>query len=102
MRDQRLDKRLEAKGVVLWCTDQSSGLSDDHRSFVLHAVNAVKLETKGDSQQERRIRALCDSRISEKGEAMCSVVHESGLRELVSQLVIGALLTHDVRGAKQR
>ena len=46
MRDQRLDKCLEVEGVVLWCTDRSSGLSDDHRGFVLHAV---KLETKGDS-----------------------------------------------------
>ncbi len=70
MRDQRLDKRLEAEGVVLWCTDRSSGLSDDHRGFVLHAV---KLETKGDSQRERCIRALRD-RVSEKGEVMCFVV----------------------------
>ena len=31
-----------------------------------------------------------------------SVVHESGLRELVSQSVIGALLAHNVHGAKQR
>ena len=31
-----------------------------------------------------------------------SVVHESGLRELVSHSVIGALLTHNVHGAKQR
>ena len=31
-----------------------------------------------------------------------SVVHESGLREVVSQSVIGALLTHNVHGAKQR
>ena len=30
----------------------------------------------------------------------CSV--ESGLRELVSQSMIGALLTHNVHGAKQR
>ena len=30
-----------------------------------------------------------------------SAVHESGLRELVSQSVIGVLLTHNVHGAKQ-
>ena len=57
--------------MALWCTDRSSGVSDDdHRVFVLHAV---KLETKGDSQQERCIRAL-RGRVSEKGEAMCFVV----------------------------
>ena len=33
---------------------------------------------------------------------LCSVVHESGLRELVSQSEIGVLLTHNVHGAKQR
>ena len=70
MRDQRLDKRLEAEGVALWCTDRSSGVSDGHRVFVLHAV---KLETKGDSQRERCIRAL-RGRVSEKGEVMCFVV----------------------------
>jgi len=70
MCNQRLDKRLEAEGVALWCTDRSSGVSDDHRVFVLHAV---KLETKGDSQRERCIRALRD-RVSEKGEVMCFVV----------------------------
>jgi len=30
------------------------------------------------------------------------VVHESGLRELVSQSVVGALLAHNMHGAKQR
>ena len=33
---------------------------------------------------------------------LCSVVHESGLREIVGQSVIGAPLTHNVHGAKQR
>jgi len=61
MRDQRLDKRLEAEGMAKWCTDLSSGVSDDHRVFVL---DAVKLEMKGDSQRERCIRALRD-RVSE-------------------------------------
>jgi len=70
VRNQRLDKRLEAEGVALWCTDRSSGVSDDHRVFVLHAV---KLETKDVSQEERCIRALC-GRVSEKGEVMCFVV----------------------------
>jgi len=70
MRDQRLDKRLEAEGVALWCTDRSSGVSDGHRVFVLHTI---KLETKDVSQRERYIRALC-GRISEKGEVMCFVV----------------------------
>jgi len=32
------DQRLEAEGVALWCTDRSSGVSDDHRVFVLHVV----------------------------------------------------------------
>jgi len=50
MHDQRLDKRLEAEGVALWCIDRSSGVSDGHRVFVLHAV---KLETKDISQRER-------------------------------------------------
>ena len=70
MRDQRLYKRLKAKGVALWCTDRSSGVSDDHRVFVSHAV---KLETKGDFQRERCIRALRDG-VSDKGEVMCFVV----------------------------
>jgi len=70
MRNQCLDKRLEAEGVALWCTNRSSGVSDDHRVFVLHAV---KLETKGDPQGERCIRAW-RGRVSEKGEVMCFVV----------------------------
>jgi len=61
MRDQRLDRHLEVEGMAQWCTDRSSGVSDDHRVFVLHAV---KLETKGDFQRERCIRALRD-RVSE-------------------------------------
>jgi len=67
MRDQCLDKLLEAGGVALWCTNRSSGVGDDHRVFVLRAV---KLETKGDSQGERGIRAW-RGRVSEKGEVMC-------------------------------
>jgi len=70
VRDQRLDKRPEAEGVALWCTDRSSSVSDDRRVFVLHAV---KLETKDVSQRERCIRTLC-GRVSEKGEVMCFVV----------------------------
>jgi len=70
MRDQHLDKRLEAEGVALWCTNRSSDVSDGHRVFVLYAV---KLETKDVSQRERCIRALC-GRVSEKGEVMCFVV----------------------------
>ena len=70
MRDQRLYKRLEAEGVALWCTDQSSGVSDGHRVFVLRAV---KLETKDISQRERCIRTL-GGRVSEKGEVKCLVV----------------------------
>ena len=68
MCNQRLDKRLEAEGVALWCTDRSSGVSDDHRVFVLHADN---LETKGDSQRKRCIRALRD-RVSGK-EKLCAL-----------------------------
>jgi len=73
-------------------------VSGGHRVFVLRAV---KLETRGDSQRERCIRALC-GRVSEKGEVKClsSIVHESGLRELISQSVIGALLAHDVQRCK--
>ena len=70
MRDQRLDKRMEAKGVALWCTDRSSGVGDGHRVFVLHAV---KLKAKDVSQRERCIRTLC-GRVSEKGEVKCLVV----------------------------
>jgi len=99
MRDQRLDKRLEAEGVALWCTDQSSGVSDGHRVFVLHAV---KLETKDVSQLERCIRALWQNIRERRSYVLCSAVHESGLRELVSQSVIGVLLTHNVHGANQR
>jgi len=70
MRDQRLDKRLEAEGVALWCTDRSSGVSDVHRVFVLHTV---ELETKDVSQREHCMRAWRD-RVSEKGEVMSFVV----------------------------
>jgi len=70
MRDHRLDKRLEAGGVTLWGTDRSSGVSDGRRVLVLRAD---KLETKGDSQRERCIRALC-RRVSEEGEVICFVV----------------------------
>jgi len=70
MRDQRLYKRLEAKGVALWCTDRSSGVSDGHRVFVLRAV---KRETKDVSQRERCIRTL-SGRVSEKGEVKHLVV----------------------------
>jgi len=70
MRDQCLDKLLEAGGIALWCTDRSSGVSDDRQVFVWHAV---KLETKGDSQGERCIRAW-RGRVSKKGEVMCLVV----------------------------
>ncbi len=70
MRDQCLDKRLEAKDVALWCTDRSSGVSDGHRVFVLHAV---KLETKDVSQGEHCMRAW-RGRVSEKGEVMSFLV----------------------------
>ena len=70
MRDHRLDERQEAEGVALGGTDRSSGVSDDRRVFTLRAV---KLETRGDSQRERCIRAL-GGRVSEKGEVMCFVV----------------------------
>ena len=70
MRDQRLDKRLEAEGVALWGTDRSSGVSDVHRVFVLHTV---ELETKDVSQREHCMRAW-RGRVSEKGEVMCFVV----------------------------
>jgi len=70
MRDQRLDKRLEAEGVALWCTDRSSSVGDGHRVFVSHAV---KLETKDVSQRERCMRAW-GGRVSEKGKVMSFVV----------------------------
>jgi len=70
MRDHRLDKRLEAEGVTLGGTDRSSGVSDGHQIFVLHAF---KLETKDVSQRECCIRALC-GRVLEKGEVMYFVV----------------------------
>ena len=48
----------------------------DARSIVVS--RAVKPGAKGDSRQERCIRALCDE-VSEKGEVMCFVIRRMRL-----------------------
>ena len=76
----------ESPRVVI--CDQGAVVREDARSAPRQAPGSRRRGAMG--IKERRSYVLC------------SAVHESGLRELVSQLVIGVLLTHNVHGAKQR